>query len=195
MLRLVHHCLVVTLLAFGLVGCLPSPDPGGEIPPPPASCGNGVCEPEEGEDCLNCKQDCSCCAAVVATGTMAGAEQAVGRPDGKGVTLGELAVIELTLGRAIDDGPGAEIELVGEVLTGSGTPGTGCVMQAGVTGTIQVKANDEGTWRLIGLWGKGGSSQFDLGCGLVKRTGSIRLEAQSGAGAQLDAIRLITCSE
>jgi hypothetical protein len=195
MLRLVPHGLFVTVLVLGAAACLPGPDPEGEIPPPPASCQNGVCEAALGEDCVNCKQDCSCCAAVVATGTMSGAEQAVGRSDGKGVNLTEQMVLELTLGRAIDDGPGPDLELVGQVLTGSGTPASGCVTQAQIVGTIQVKANEEGSWRLIGLWGKGGSSQFDLGCGLVKRTAAIRLEAQEGAGAQLDALRALSCSE
>lgn len=195
MLRLVLRRSLATVLVLGLAACLPDPDPGGEIPPPPASCQNGVCEPAEGEDCVNCKQDCSCCAAVIATGTMAGAEQASGRPDGKGVNLTEYAVLELTLARAVDDTPGPDLELVGQVLTGSGTPTSGCLTQAQTQGMVQVKANDEGTWRLIGLWGKGGSSQFDLGCGLVKRTAAIRLEAQEGAAAQLDALRALSCSE
>jgi hypothetical protein len=194
MLHGVRRLSLLTLLVVGPLGCLPEPDPGGEIPPPPASCGNGVCEPVLGETCLNCKQDCSCCAALVATGTMEGAELAVGRSDGKGVVLAEHAVLELTLARSVDDGRGSELELVGEVLTGVGTP-AGCVTQAAIVGTIQVKASDEGSWRLIGLWGKGGNAQFNLGCGLVKRTSAIRLEAQTGAGAQLDAIRLLSCTE
>ncbi len=196
MLRLVHR-LVTTLLVLALAGCLPEPDPIGQIPPPPASCGNKTCEPAEGESCVNCPQDCSCCSAALATGTVANPELAVGSPDGKKVTLGEYQSLELALARSIDDqgadgGFGAELELVGEILSGEGKP-TGCTQQAGSTGLVVVEAKGEDGWRQIGLWGKGGSSLFDLGCGLVRRASTIRLLAQQGTAAQLDAVRLPTC--
>jgi hypothetical protein len=191
------YVIRLPVLALCLLGCLPNPDEGNfDVGVPPASCGNGRCEAAGGESCVNCPKDCSCCAATFAAGNGAGAENAVGRPDGARAELAAGQSLELTLGRAVEDGSGPDLEVVAIVETGQPQP-AGCMTSAQGDGAIQVRVRDEasGAWRTLGQLTKGGAASFDLACGLARHASLVRLEALAGARAQIDAVRALACTE
>lgn len=183
------------------LGCLPSSEPtAGDLGAPPRSCGNKVCEPTLGETCVNCAADCPCCYGTLASGVgVLRPENATGRPDGQVAELTALSALEVTLGRdLVDDRQGQpDLELTGEVVSASPSTPVGCptVGPQNLIGSVQVLASSDDGWKLVGLWTRAGARTFDLGCAGVASTSIIRLEAQPGAAAKVDAVRATSCFE
>jgi hypothetical protein len=190
------------LLSLFWLSCLPNPDSEEDHSTTPKSCGNGQCEPDLGEDCTTCTKDCSCCVGILAGGAgVENPELANGKSDGKFAEIGELSLLEITVGRFISDNTGADFQLIGQVLSEGQASSSDCPIVTQSTGSILVKVWDGKTWQLTGLWTKAsaGSStanaSFDLSCALVSQTIQIRLEAQSNAKARLDAVQALSCTE
>jgi hypothetical protein len=161
---------------------------------------------DKGESCENCPGDCSCCHGIFASGVeLEDAELAIGAPDGRSARLLEGAVLEVTLGRVLYDevgeDPGEELhpdfELVGQVISGSAAVEPGCPEVTELEGAVLVKVLDGDHWKLAGLWtaDSGSAAGFDLLCASADQTQQVRLEAQLGAQATLDAIQIRSCVE
>jgi len=181
------------------VGCLPGTDPPQvDVGAPPASCGNGTCEPAALESCVNCPKDCPCCYAVLATLGGGDASAALGAPDSKTVDLGPDSTLELHFGRemiANRAGPDApDLELTGSVETDTPALQQGCQVptEEHLQKAVQVQAFD-GAWKVIGWWTKGGASKFLLNCASISRSTAIRLTTQPQARAKLDAAHATSC--
>lgn len=192
--------LPVIAVALVSAACLPDGAPPltpAETPPP--SCGNGRCEPGQGEQCLNCPGDCACCAAIDAQGQVPTGQDraaAVGSPDGKSVELDALSDLQLALGREVFDRPGApDLQLHGAVEGGSAAPTAGgCGSSAARAGAFEVTVSLDGDqWHPLGFWSQAtGAAAFDLACARVSRVRLVRLRATSGARARLDAVSAFT---
>ncbi len=191
--------LALSLLSVGLLGCLPDQElPDGALPPKPASCGNGICEPRNGEQNVTCVEDCPHCYAVQAVSSEGNAEAATGREDGKTVEVGANGTLDLTFGREVTArAAAADIQLLGSVTGSAPSPTTICSLDAPLSGAVQVHASDDsGVQRLIGFWGQGGSGELALRCASGLLTARyLRLVVLPGARLQLDAAHALSCVE
>lgn len=190
------------LLVFVLAsaGCLPDGEP--PLTPaasPPPSCGNGRCELGQGEQCLSCPGDCSCCAAIDAQGQVPTGQDraaAVGGSDGKSLELDALSDLQLALGRELYDRPDApDLQVHGTVEGGSAAPTAGgCGSNAARAGAFELTVSLDGRqWHPLGFWSQGsGAAAFDLACARVSGVRLVRLRGTSGAKARLDAVSAFT---
>lgn len=193
------------LLALSVAGlvCLPGCLPAGEPPAlgdvPPLSCGNGRCEPEQGEQCVNCPGDCSCCTGVDAQGKVPLGQDlraASGGPDGKMIELDPLADVQIALGRELYDVPDRpDLQLHGAVSGGEAAGGAGgCGSRSARTAAFEVTVSLDGQrWAPIGFWAQAsGAAAFDLACARLSRVRFVRVRGTSGARGQLDAVSAFT---
>ncbi|MBK8481822.1 MAG: hypothetical protein IPL40_11680 [Proteobacteria bacterium] len=194
------------LLALMLLGagCLPGCLPAGEPPDLtdgvlPASCGNGRCEPGQGEECVNCPGDCSCCTGVDAQGRVPLGQDllaANGAPDGKLIELDPLADLQIALGRELYDVPDQpDLQLHGAVSGGGAGGGAGgCGSRSARTAAFEVTVSLDGQhWAPIGFWAQAtGAAAFDLACARLARVRFVRVRGTSGARGQLDAVSAFT---
>lgn len=187
----------ITLLAtlgVCLSACFDEPSgPPGVIVPP--SCGNGVCEIAV-EGCINCPSDCDCCAVVDASGTVpvpAELPFAQGQPDQRVVQIDERSDLWLGLGSEAKDGQvlGAkELTVHGSVIT-SDALFADCPLSSDGRGAVEVWgiSGANGNTRLIGIW-TARTNTFDVGCGELESVVMVRLKAQPGTSATLDALTI-----
>lgn len=190
--------LALALLSVGLLGCLPSEEfPDGALPPKPASCGNGVCEPRNGEQNVSCVEDCPHCYAIQAVSSQGNADAATGREDGKTVEVGANGTLDLTFGREFAARAAApDLQLLGSVTGSAPTPTTVCALDAPLSGAVQVYASDDsGVQRLIGFWTQGSTGELALRCGSGLTARYLRLVALPGASFRLDAAHALSCVE
>jgi hypothetical protein len=181
------------LAALWLTGCLLSEDPPPVNPNPPASCGNGTCDPST-ESCVNCPSECDCCSAIFVT-DVAGRvlNEATGQPDQTVASIGSTQSVNIVFGGGAFDIAGApEITIHGDVQT-SNIPQNNCVADV-QNGAVEVWATDGlGRERLLGIW-TSQSTQFDLACGQLDTAKRLTLRAQIGAQATLDAVTISTAA-
>ena len=188
---------LVLLLGGQLVaGCLSDTEPPEFTVVRPPSCGNGRCETAAGygENCLNCPDDCDCCAAVDAREAVPTGQDlqfALGQPDQRLLRLEENSELTLILGSEARDQPVGgvrEILVHGTVSTADAQFG-GCPRLSSLRGAIEVWAGGDGREGLIGIW-TSKESAFDLGCASLPLVRYVKLRAQPGAAASLDALTI-----
>ena len=191
------------LILLGIVGCLPDDEqPDTTIPPPPHPelCGNGKCEPSEGENNVNCVKDCPNCYPILATrsDSTAPLDDACGAPrSGKSsVAVAAGQELVLTFGREMVLGYNGTFDLAldGEV-TGSAPAKTDTCPAGATTGAVEVlAAADDRIWKQIGWWFKGGNNQFSLRCATqLNSARSVKLYALPDTTFKLNAAHALSC--
>ena len=179
------------LAATTLVGgCFPEDVPPFDDPPPP-SCGNGTCEVDLGEDCLNCPAECPCCTVVDSSGEALRPTSAQGSPDGQTAALDQNSDLILVFGGEAKDTPviGArELTFHGSVSTNDQLHEESCPNPVEAVGAFEVWVSPAGSdWRLIGIW-TDRTDEFDVGCAQFPAIRWLRIKGQEGAQGLLDAI-------
>jgi hypothetical protein len=202
MLAGVSRCWI--LIALGLLGCLPDDDTNDvTIPPPPHPelCGNGKCEPSQGENNVNCTNDCPHCYPIAATRSDGSSviDDACGAPRaGKTpVVVAADQELYLTFGREMVLGYNEQhldLELVGQVTGAAAAAQDVCPLGA-AEGAVQVLASgDDRSWKQIGLWTAGGRNQFSLTCTTqLNSARNVKLHALTGASFTLTAAHALSC--
>ena len=190
-----YVCMFPLLMLLPLGGCLLDEEPPPINPTKPATCGNGTCDVNKAEDCINCPKDCDCCALVfgggVSNGQTIGAAQialVAGQPDGKSLTLSGYSELELAIGGSWFDATGAapDFTIHGTVTT-SQALNSGCNTSGGTGGFEVWGRHLTGDYKLIGVW-TGASKSFNISCTQLSEIRYLRLRSQGGAEGQLDAI-------
>ncbi len=192
---------MVVLFGASLSGCLLEGSPPNLDPNKPATCGNGICDAFQTENCTNCPEECACCEVVNAAGvvqaTVSGdVPEVQGPADGAMIALDSNSEVVLAVGGEwIDRVPPTpntplypEFTIHGAVTTND-APYTGCLdKQVSGTGAFEILVSDGASaFERIGLW-TSRATQFDLSCATLSHIRYIKIRGQFGAKGQLDTI-------